>query len=299
MRPGRVEEEANTMIVVSEGTSAFGREVVRHLLTRVPADRVAVTTVDPGQAADLADLGVEVRVEDFDQPDGDAAAFAGAGRVLSNPPPGWVRRQTPPASIDRAHARIRAAAAAGVRQIVHVGIINSERTNLKWHNALEGELRNTGVPFTILRTNLHSEALLPAARLAIAAGEFVCSFGGRSMAPAALTDYAEAAATVLADGGHEGEVLHLSGFGLTALGIASVFGKIADREIALREVPAADVAAELVKAGADDEVVERLSELYVAASRGEFAPEGEDLDQVLGRPHLSNVEALGAALIAG
>ncbi|MEU6407797.1 NAD(P)H-binding protein [Microbispora sp. NPDC046933] len=287
------------MIVVTEGTSAYGRLVVRHLLTRVPAGRVAVTTTDPEQAADLAALGVEVRQEDYADPGNGAAIFADAERVLSNPPPGWIGRQTPSGSIDRALARIEAVTEAGVPHLVHVGIINSERTYLKWHHALEGAVRRSGVPFTILRDNLHSEALLPAARLALASGEFVCAFGGRTMAPAALTDYAEAAAIVLADGGHEGEVLELSGFGLTALGIASVFTLLADREIALLEVSSASVAAALKNAGAADEVAEELSDLYEATSRGEFSQVGDDLDRILGHSHQLNEAALRAALAAG
>jgi NAD(P)H dehydrogenase (quinone) len=287
------------MIVVTDGTGPFGRLVVRHLLDRVPAGRVAVTTTDPAQAADLAALGVEVRREDYAEPGGEAVLFAEAERVLSNPPPGWIRRQTPRGSIDLAAARIKAMAEAGVPHLVHLGIINSERTNLKWHHALEGAVRRSGVPFTILRKNLHSEALLPAARLAMTGGEFVCAFGGRSMAPAALTDYAEAAAIVLADGGHEGEVLKLSGFGLTALGIASVFTLLAGREIALREVDAASVATELKSVGATEEVAEELSDLYEATGRGEFSPEGDDLDRILGHPHQLNEEALRTALAVG
>src|SRR5215475_4903569 len=69
------------MIVITNGTSPFSRLVVQHLLTRVPASEIAVTTVEPEAAADLGAMGIDVRQERFD-PTLDAMAFGAADRVL-------------------------------------------------------------------------------------------------------------------------------------------------------------------------------------------------------------------------
>ena len=280
------------MIVVTNGTGEFGRLVVERLLTRLPATEVAVTTTEPQVAADFAALGVEVRPEAGTGLD----LLAGADRVLSNPSPGWVRSRTPPSNFERVQSWIAAAAAAKVRRLVHIGIINNDRTHLLWHNALEHKVRHSNLPYTVLRNNVHTEAFVPAARLAISSGEYVCSIGDRTVAPAALADLAEAAAVVLTSDSHENEILELSGFGLTALGIASVIATVADRQIPLREVDGANLVAELVAAGASNDDAVDLADLYEAAARGEFSPQGEHLDRLLGRHHMSNVEALRIAL---
>ena len=70
------------MIVVTGANGRYGRQAVLHLLDRVPADSLAVSVRDPARAAELAELGVDVRRGDFDDPATLASAFAGAEKVL-------------------------------------------------------------------------------------------------------------------------------------------------------------------------------------------------------------------------
>jgi NAD(P)H dehydrogenase (quinone) len=81
--------------------------------------------------------------------------------------------------------------------IPYTSIINADMTHHLEHLAIEETIKQSGVPFTLLRDNLYSEALLPALRLASGTSELIWSAGDRLLAPAALTDYAEAAAIVL------------------------------------------------------------------------------------------------------
>jgi hypothetical protein len=75
------------MIVITNGTSPFSRLVVQHLLKHVPAGGIAVTTAEPDAAADLAEMGIDVRQERFD-PSLDAMAFGEGDRVLVVSRPG-------------------------------------------------------------------------------------------------------------------------------------------------------------------------------------------------------------------
>src|SRR5687767_2644829 len=99
------------MIIITNGNNPFSRLIVKTLLTRVSAGQVAVTAQRPQELADLAESGVEIRREDFTDPDTTAQAFAGAERILSNPPPGWNRREAAGADIARAQACVEAAIA--------------------------------------------------------------------------------------------------------------------------------------------------------------------------------------------
>jgi NAD(P)H dehydrogenase (quinone) len=284
------------MIIITQGNTSFGRLVVRALLRRVPASDVAVTSPRPSDVADLVALGVEVRSEDFTDPAAATGIFRDAHRVLSNPPPGWHRNDATEASATVAREALEAAIAARVPHLVHVGIANVERTNLLWHDALEGLVRGGGVPYSILRLNLHTEALLPAVELARHTHELVCSFGDRTVAPASRLDYAEAVARVLTEGGPADDARTLTGFGLTALGVASVFSEVVGHDIALREVDGAQVAAELTSRGATPEDAALLADLDAAAADGEFSPQTETLDSLLGHAHQLNVPALLTAI---
>ena len=284
------------MIVVTQGNTSFGRLVVRALLRRVPATDVAVTSPRPSDVADLVTLGVEVRPEDFSDAASTAGIFRDAHRVLSNPPPGWHRTEETGAGATIAREALEAAITAQVPHVVHVGIANVERTNLLWHDALEGLVRNGGVPFSILRLNLHTEAFLPAVELARRTHQLVCSFGDRTVAPASRLDYAEAVARVLTEDGPADDVRTLTGFGLTSLGVASVFSEVVGHDIALREVDGPQVEAELLSSGAAPEDAALLADLDAAAADGEFSPQTETLDSLLTHPHLRNVPALLTAV---
>jgi NAD(P)H dehydrogenase (quinone) len=272
------------MIVVAEGDLPLNRLVLGHLLARVPASEVALTAADPRAVDDIADLGVEVRPAHPDDPAAAARSFREGDLVLVSSRFGGT-------------GLLNAALGADIARVVLVGKVAPGTTRMKWHHLHEGSVRRSGVPFTLLRKNVDSEDFAPAARLALRSGEFVSSFDGGVVAPAARTDYAEAAAVVLTDAGHEGRAYDITGpLGLKDLGIASVFSQIAGRDIALRQVPHADLATQLVKAGASADVAAQLETLYRDIGGDEWSTAADDLERLIGHRRLSLVEALTTAL---
>jgi NAD(P)H dehydrogenase (quinone) len=281
------------MIVITNGTSPLGRLVVRHLLKRLPPGEIAVTTPEADGAGELSAMGIEVRWEKFDDPSVAAQAFADANRALVISRPGNVGSGAP---VGSAAAGVDAAIAAGADHIAYTSIINADGTHHLTHLTIEGTLRQSGVPFTLLRNNLHSEALLPALKLASRTDELIWSAGDRRIAPAALTDYAEAAAVVLTNDRHENRTLQLSGpLGLTALGIASAISQVLGKEIRVREVSSFDLRAELTAAGAAQEVVEELDNIYNDTSQDEWSIATETLEELIGHDRVSLVDALRGA----
>lgn len=289
------------MIIVTDGGSRFGRQVVAQLLTRIPPRLVAVTVEDPSTVTDLAELGVDVRPHVFTDPAASARAFDGADSVLSNPPAGWTDHSpTPEQSIDKAVECARAAISTGVPRIVHRGVINNDMTSLLSHNSLENEIRTSGVPCTVLRHNLHAEALIPAVRLAAGHGVFVSAFGDRRIAPAAGRDYAEVTAGALLDGGSDEQVHGLSGrLAFSALGIASAISLVLDREVRSHEITQDRLIPELRRLGATARVAGMLADLSRFAEQGEFEERTDTMEQLLGHQQRSLVEALRDVLSEG
>ncbi len=70
-------DRSNARLLVTGAAGHLGQRVVHHLLHTlgVPAQRVIVTTRQPGKLANLAALGVEVRAADFDDANALAKAF--------------------------------------------------------------------------------------------------------------------------------------------------------------------------------------------------------------------------------
>ena len=56
------------MILVTGASGELGGQVVRQLVQKVPANQIVAAVRDPGRAADLSQLGVDVRVADYDRP---------------------------------------------------------------------------------------------------------------------------------------------------------------------------------------------------------------------------------------
>ena len=288
------------MIVITNGTSPFSRLVVQHLLTRVPAGEIAVTTVEPDAAADLGAMGIDVRQERFD-PTLDAMAFGAGDRVLVVSRPGDTGSGAPAGN---AAAAVDAAVAVFAGHIAYTSIINADMTHHLGHLAIEETIKQSGITFTLLRDNLYSEALLPALRLAAGTGELIWPTGDRDVAPAALTDYAEVAAIVLADDQAPSRTLQLSGpLGLTALGVASAFSQVLGKEISVREVDALLVNGPLTEAltgaGATPEVAAELGTIYNDVSQGEWSVATQTLEDMLGHDRVSLMDALRAADQAG
>jgi NAD(P)H dehydrogenase (quinone) len=278
------------VIVVVSADPAYTRLVTRRLLNRDPAEQIAVVATASDGFPDLAESGVSVRPDGVD-------VFRPYDRAIVYPVRGWDPSGRAGADVDLETRRLEAARDAGVIGLVHVGIISADRTYLKWHLSLEGAVRGSGIPFTILREGLTSEALVPAVRLAAASGQLICSFGGRFIAPAARADYAQAAAIVLQAGNHEGRTYGLTGLArLTAQGLASVVPTVDGQSIEVRDIEGDDVAGALRDSGADEATADYLNRFYANVRYGEWSTATDDLGGLLGRPPTTLTAALADAL---
>ncbi|NUT33134.1 MAG: SDR family oxidoreductase [Hamadaea sp.] len=128
-------------ILVTGGTGTLGRAVVP--LLREAGVPVRVLTRHPRPAAD----GVEYVAGDLVAGTGVEAAVAGVDTIL-HLAGGQKGDDVAAATL------VRAAAAGGVKHIVHISVIGADRMPLAWMRmklAAEEAVRESGVPWTILR----------------------------------------------------------------------------------------------------------------------------------------------------
>jgi NAD(P)H dehydrogenase (quinone) len=282
-------------IVVTGATGQLGRLVVESLLDRgVPAAEIVAAGRSTDKIADLADRGVRVRRIDFTDPATLAEAFAGADRVLLVSSSEVGRRA------EQHRNAIDAAREAGVTLLAYTSIAQAETTTMLLaaeHQATETYLRESGVPFTLLRNGWYLEnytAQLPVAR---EHGAILGSAGEGRVSAATRADYAAAAAAVLTGEGHEGKAYELGGdHSFTLPELAAEITRQTGTEVAYRDLPVEEYTQVLVGAGLPEQAAAVYADSDRGIARGELLVESGDLSRLAGRPTTSLTDGLAAAL---
>jgi NAD(P)H dehydrogenase (quinone) len=269
------------MIVVTGATGRLGGVVVNDLLTRMPANRVAAVARDPARASALADRGVAVRHGDYDDPDGLPAAFDSADVLLfvssPNTDPGVRRRQ----HLDV----VRAAVQARVGRLVYTSVVNAERALgiLADHIVTEDAIRQSGLPFTILRNTFYMDVFVnPGLRATVDAGELRVADGGEAVNTATVTDLGLGASHVLTSDVHAGQTHDMCGPLWVFPELALILSRESGKPVEYREIP-------LVEAGPMTFVYELVRDRFLATTSME-------LENMLGRPPTGLREAVREAL---
>jgi uncharacterized protein YbjT (DUF2867 family) len=247
------------VILVVGGSSKIGLELVRLLRERDEPVRTLVRRQESGDA--LRALGAETVEGDLGRPDTIAAALSGADRMflLSSPHHDVVAWQS--------HA-IDAAARAGVRLLVRSSILGADPTSsmtfAKQHGRIDEHLRESGVPFAILRPNyfaqnvttVNAPSIGPDGRLYVPAGDARLSMTD-------TRDVAAVAAAVLTGVGHEGRAHDVTG--PEALSHADVADKLRaamGRPVEYVDVPLEAFRQTMLGYGLQRWLVDGLVEMY-------------------------------------
>ncbi|MFD8828701.1 SDR family oxidoreductase [Streptomyces sp. NPDC059605] len=283
-------------IVVTGATGALGRLVVEELLATVPASGIAAVVRDAEKAAPLAGRGVELRVADYDRPETLKDAFRAGDRVLLISGSEVGRR------VPQHTAVIGAAKEAGVAQLAYTGILGGPDADFRLadeHRATERLILESGLPHTFLRNGWYTENYTANLAPVLAHGAVVANAGEGRVASATRADYAAAAAAVLTGEGHIGAAYELSGDVAWSLAeYAAEIARATGKEIAYRNVPAAEHREILVGAGVPEFFAEILVDVDEAIGRGRLAGTSGDLARLIGRPTTPLAETVAEAVAA-
>lgn len=268
-----------TIIAVTGATGQLGRLVVEQLKTRVPAESLVALVRDPAKAADL---GVEVRAADYDQPATLAAALAGVDVLLLISSDAIGQRVAQHRNV------IEAAKATGVKRIAYTSILRADDTPIGLgveHRATEALIRESGLAYTLLRNGWYLENYAGAIAGALHAGALVGSADQGRISAAARADYADAAAIVLTSDGHEGQTYELAGDeAFTMAELAAETSRQTGRDLPYNNLPE-DAYAEVLKSiGLSPPVAAMLAQSDVGAAQGALFNADRRLSRLIGRP---------------
>ncbi|PXY20197.1 SDR family oxidoreductase [Prauserella flavalba] len=279
------------MIVVTGANGHLGRLVIEALKQTVPADRIVAAVRSPEKAADL---GVEVREADYDRPDTLKTAFDGAEKVLLISGSEVGRR------VPQHTAVVEAAKAAGVSLLAYTSAPKAGTSPLilaPEHKATEEVIRDSGVPYAILRNNWYIENYEQGVRQAAETGTYVGSAGEGRVAGATRADYAAGAAAVLAGDGHENKVYELSGdTAFTYADIAAAVADVTGKDVTYQDLSPEDHKGALLSAGLPEETAGFVVALDGNTRDGLLSEATGELARLIGRPTTPLREAVAKLL---
>lgn len=277
-------------VAITGATGQLGRLTIAKLKTLLPAGQIVALARSP----EKADLGVETRAFDYDRPETLAPALAGVERLLLISS-SEVGKRAP-----QHRAVIEAAKAAGVGEIVYTSLLHADRSPLSLaaeHVETEAALAESGILHTILRNGWYAKNYTGSIPTALQHGALIGAAGAGRVSGAARADYAEAAARVLAEGGHAGQTYELAADDAWTLAdLAAEVSRQSGRDIPYVDLPEAEYAAALVKAGLPEGLAAAIAGWDAGAAQGALFDDSRALSGLIGRPTTPLADVVRAAL---
>lgn len=278
------------MIVVTGATGKLGRLVIQQLRQKVPANQIAAAVRSPEKAADL---GVQVRRADYDQPDTLATALAGADKLLLISA-SEIGKRAP-----QHRAVIAAAKQAGVRLLVYTSVLKADDSTLSLaseHKATEEAIRASGIPYVLLRNGWYLENYTENLAPALQYGAILGSAGQGRVGAATREDLAAAAVEALTGQGHENQTYELAGSPFTLTELAAEVARHSGKKVIYQDLPEADHKGALIGAGLPEPVAAMLANSDQGIARGDLQSASGDLQRLIGRAPTPMPQAVAAAL---
>ena len=281
-------------IVVTGATGALGTHVITHLLDRgVPASEVVAGGRDEQQLAALSDRGVRSARMDYDDPASLDTALGEGDRLL------LISGSAVGHRIAQHRNAIDAAARAGVALIAYTSILNADDNPVSLaedHRATESLLAASGLPTTLLRNGWYLENYTGQLETYQQTGSVLGATGDGRIAAATRSDFAEAAAAVLAGGDHAGQVYELGGQPFTLAELAEAVASASGQDVTHRDVTLLELRQTLGQVGLPAPVVAMLVSADAAIAAGALTTSSTDLTELIGHPPTTMQDAVTAAL---
>ena len=282
-------------ILITGATGKLGRLVVEALLERnVPAEQIVAGGRNISRLADLAQLGVKVRAMDYSDPASLREAFTGVEKML------LVSGSEPGPRVAQHLDVIEAAKDAGVALLAYTSIPNADTSTMALaadHQDTERALRNSGVPYVLLRNGWYLENYTEQLEGYLKHGSVFGSAGEGRLNGATRADLAQAAAAVLLAEDQAGMVYELGGEeSFTLDDLAREISTATGQSVTYQDLPKEDFSHLLAGAGVPESFARILADSDSGIARGELRVEGNALATLIGRPATTLDAAVRAAV---
>lgn len=278
-------------IGITGATGQLGRLVVSKLNEKVKKENITALVRTPSKADDL---NVAAIAFDYNTPDNLAEALQDVDTLLliSGNEIGERARQ---------HKNVIAAAQqANVKRIVYTSLLHADKSTLSLapeHLETEKMILDSGLDYTILRNGWYTENYTASIPSALSAGAFIGSANEGKISSATRADFAEAAATVLAEEGHAGKTYELAGDeSYTLRDLAQTVSNETGKNIPYSNLPEDEYAKILAGAGVPEGFAHAIAGWDVSASKNDLFDDSKQLSNLIGRPTTPLAEAVKVVL---
>jgi len=278
-------------IGVTGATGQLGRYVIESLKEKSSANQIVALVRSPEKAVDL---GVEVRSFNYGHPENLVDALNGIDKLLLISGNEIGKRTEHHTNV------IEAAKKAGIKFVAYTSLLHADSSTLVLsgeHLQTEKVLKNSGIPFAILRNGWYTENYTDSIKSAVFYGVLLGSSGNGKISSATRADFSLAAATVLSTTGHDGKTYELAGDNAYTLSeMASEIARQTGKAIFYKNLSVEEYAASLIQAGLPESIAHFLAGTHVAAENGDLFDNSRQLSQLTGKPTTSLAQAIAEAL---
>lgn len=274
------------MIAVTGATGQLGQLVIKHLLKKTTPAQIVALVRNLEKAESLKALGVHVRQADYSKAETLAPALRGVTKLLLISSSEVGQRVTQHQNV------IAAAKQAGVELIAYTSLLNADTSPLalaKEHVETEAYLKQSNIPYVLLRNGWYTENYLLSIAPSLANGAFIgCAKEGK-ISSSAREDYAEAAAVVLSsDEPQSGKTYELSGDeSYTLAELCAIISEESGKTIPYVDMEEAEFANALEGAGLPAPFAALLANSDTGAAQGGLFDESHTLSSLIGHPTTS------------
>lgn len=247
------------MILVTGATGQIGKGLVQELHTKHSAFEVMVRSKEA--LKDFKTKGIAAVPGDFSRPDTFAEALNGVSSV-------FLLTTPKPENPDMERKFLEACKTKGVHHIVRLSAMGANpwaaSALLRNHGICETQLRDCGIPWTILRPTVFMQNIVPFMGPTVAKESTIYAPAGDALLPMVDTrDIAAVAAAVLTSSGHEDLVYEITGPEAVTYGqVADRLSILTGRRISYVNVPDGAARQSMVGMGMSPWLAEGLIMLY-------------------------------------
>jgi len=271
-----------TTYAITGTTGKFGQAALKTLVSLVPATDIVALARNTDNAATIVPDGVSVRKGDYTDQVSLTASLQGVDKLLfiSSQPGAAVSRKEQHANV------VAAAKAAGVKYIAYTSFPDAPHATTPLaldHAFTEQAIIDAGIAHSFLRNNWYLENELGMINGSIAGNPFVYAAGDGKAGWSLESNYAEAAAKVLANDQPK-DIYEFSGNLITYADLANAVKSVSGKEFEVISTDDQSYTNGLKAAGLDDDTAALVTIFQTLIHDGNLNVPSTDLADVLGRP---------------
>ena len=277
---------ASGLIAVTGATGVVGGRVAELLAAR--GERLRLVVRDPDRVPRLA--AETRRIAAYGAGEQVRAALDGVDTLFLVPAHESADRR------EQHFTAVDAAVEAGVRRIVYLSFLDARPDSTftlgRDHWATEDRIRASGVAWTFPRMNLYADFLplmvSPDGVLEGPAADGRAAFVARA-------DVADVSAALIAENGHEGGAVDVTGpEALTLADVADRMSRLSSRRVTFRDQTVEEAYASRASYGAPDWQLDAWVSTYTSIAAGDLAEVSDAVPRLAGHPATSLEEVLRA-----